>query len=71
MNVDIFGSDEPVSVWVNTKLKIAFACPEYGPMKYDPEKDDWTRMDDEEWKRAMEDAQPAWTALDVERMLGL
>ena len=70
MNVDIFDTEEPVSIWFNEKMHLAFAHPEYGPMKYDPEKDDWSSMDREEWMQAMEDARPVWSAAHLEELLG-
>ena len=70
MNVDIFDTEESVSIWFNEKMHLAFAHPEYGPMKYDPEKDDWSSMDCDEWRQAMEDARPVWSALHLEELLG-
>ena len=70
MNVDIFDTEESVSIWFNEKMHLAFAHPEYGPMKYDPENDDWISMNGDEWRLVMEDARPVWSALHLEELLG-
>ena len=59
------GEETGIIILINDELRIICARPIYGPMRYDPEKDSWEGMDDEEFSRAYKDSRPAWDAMTV------